>query len=125
MAPHMDPVAATGSRLYHDAIMAAARELGHSFTTSDFLMLVGHPWPVNRTALQEHISSSGDVEAFRSAWHRHYQGMRASLALKAGVMELLDRLGELGLPRAVCTASSREDVEHRFELHGLTHRSTP
>jgi hypothetical protein len=50
---------------------------------------------VNRATLQEHIGRDGDIEVFRVAWTHHYQGMRNLLALKAGVIELLDRLDEL------------------------------
>ena len=118
----MDGLLFDSEALYHDAILAAARELGHPFTTADFLLLVGRPWPVNRAALQEHIGPAGDVEAFRAAWSRHYEGMRGALALKPGAVELLDRLDALGLPRAICTSSSHEDVQHNLALHGLTDR---
>jgi HAD superfamily hydrolase (TIGR01509 family) len=118
----MDGLLFDSETLYHDAILAAAQELGHSFTTEDFLKLVGRPWLVNRAALQEHIGPEGDIEAFRAAWTRHYLGMRSLLSLKAGVVELLDRLDELGLPRAICTSSGREEVEHNLALHGLVHR---
>ncbi|MCI0755470.1 HAD family phosphatase [Roseomonas vastitatis] len=118
----MDGLLFDSETLYHDAILAAAQELGHSFTTADFLKLVGRPWGVNRLALQEHIGPDGDVEAFHAAWTHHYQGMRSLLALKAGVVELLDRLDELGLPRAICTSSSREEVDHNLALHGLACR---
>jgi HAD superfamily hydrolase (TIGR01509 family) len=77
---------------------------------------------VNRIALQEHIGPAHDVEDFRSAWHRHYQVRRISLTLKVGVAELLDRLDELRLPRAICTSSSHEDVRHNLDLHALTGR---
>jgi HAD superfamily hydrolase (TIGR01509 family) len=77
---------------------------------------------VNRIVLQEHIAPAGDIEAFRLAWGRHYKGMRSLLTLKAGVVELLDQLDEMGLPRAICTSSSREEVEHNLLLHALTHR---
>jgi HAD superfamily hydrolase (TIGR01509 family) len=118
----MDGLLFDSEALYQEAILAAARELGHSFTIADFLKLVGRPWPVNRVALQQHIGPSGDVEAFRSAWIRHYELRKPSLALKAGVPELLDRLDELRLPRAICTSSGREEVAHNLELHGLAHR---
>jgi beta-phosphoglucomutase-like phosphatase (HAD superfamily) len=98
----MDGLLFDSELLYHNAIMAAAKELGHSFTTEDFLKLVGRPWPINRAALREHIGPDGDVEAFRTAWACHYQGMRRFLALKTGVVELLDRLDALNVPRGHC-----------------------
>lgn len=118
----MDGLLFDSEALYHDAILAAARELGHRFTTTDFLLLVGRPWPVNRAALQEHIGPAGDVDAFRVAWTRHYERLRGALSLKPGVVELLDRLDVLGLPRAICTSSSHDEVQHNLALHGLIHR---
>lgn len=118
----MDGLLFDSEALYHDAILAAAQELGHNFTTEDFLKLVGRPWPVNRVALQEHIGPGSNIEAFCAAWTRHYQGMRSLLTLKAGVVELLDRLDELSLPRAICTSSSRNEVDHNLALYGLAHR---
>ena len=118
----MDGLLFDSEALYKEAILAAARELGHRFTAEDFLGLVGRPWSANRITLQEHIGPAGDVEAFKSAWTRHYEATRASLGLKAGAAELLDHLDELGLPRAICTSSSHEDVRHNLGLHGLSKR---
>jgi beta-phosphoglucomutase-like phosphatase (HAD superfamily) len=91
----MDGLLFDSEALYRDAIVAAASELGYSFTVEDFLKLVGRPWPVNWVALQEHIGPSGNVDTFRSTWMRRYESMRANLALKVGVRELLSRLDEL------------------------------
>ena len=118
----MDGLLFDSEALYRDAIIAAAGELGHGFTVADFLTLVGRPWSANRVALQEHIGPSGDVDAFRAAWIGHYERTKNRLALKAGAVEMLDRLDELRLPRAICTSSSREDVRHNVELHALGDR---
>lgn len=118
----MDGLLFDSEALYRDAIIAAAGELGHPFTVEDFLTLVGRPWSANRVALQEHIGPTGDLGAFQAAWMRHYEGTKASLALKAGVTEMLDRLDELRLPRAICTSSSHADVEHNLGLHALLGR---
>jgi HAD superfamily hydrolase (TIGR01509 family) len=44
------------------------------------------------------------------------------VALKAGVIELLDHLDALGLPRAVATSSSRDAVDAHLGHHGLLAR---
>ena len=44
------------------------------------------------------------------------------MALKAGVVELLDVLDELGLPRAIATSSPRDHVERHLAHHGLSSR---
>ena len=120
----MDGLLFDSEALYRDAIMAAAVDLGHSFKVGDFLKLVGRPWSANRLALQEHIGPGEDVECFKSAWHARYRSMRSLLTLKPGAVELLDRIDYLGLPKAICTSSSHEDVEHNLDLHGLTGRFT-
>jgi len=118
----MDGLLFDSEALYRGAVMAAAGELGHPFTVEDFLKLVGRPWSVNRVTLQEHIGPGGDLDAFRAAWMRRYERVKATLALKAGVKEILDRLDELRLPRAICTSSSHAAVEHNLSLHALVGR---
>ena len=118
----MDGLLFDSESLYRDAIIAAAGELGHRFTVEDFLKLVGRPWSVNRATLQEQIGPTNDPDAFRAAWMRQYDGMRAALALKVGAMELLDRLNQLQVPCAICTSSSHSDVEHNLTLHTLVGR---
>jgi beta-phosphoglucomutase-like phosphatase (HAD superfamily) len=48
--------------------------------------------------------------------------MRATLALKAGVVALLDWLDERGLARSICTSSTHADVQHNLSLHALSNR---
>ena len=118
----MDGLLFDSEALYRDAFLDAASELGHPLTTEDFLNLVGRSWLVNRVVLQGHIGSFESVEKFRRAWMQHYEGKRPGLPLKAGAVRLLNLLDELRLPRAICTSSSHEDVEHNLSLHGLTSR---
>jgi HAD superfamily hydrolase (TIGR01509 family) len=56
-----------------------------------------------------------DVEAWFAAVsdHAHAQ-MAVDLALKDGVIELLDELDRLGLPRAVATSSSHASVDRQL-----------
>jgi HAD superfamily hydrolase (TIGR01509 family) len=118
----MDGLLFDSERLYRDAIIAAAAELGHPFGINDFLKLVGRPWSVNQVTLQKHIGPTGDLEAFRAAWTRHYESIKGTLSLKTGVIEMLKRLDELRLPRAICTSSSHADVRHNLIMHGLVGR---
>ncbi len=118
----MDGLLFDSEALYRDAIIAAACELGHRFTVEDFLKLVGRPWSANRVTLQDHIGPAGDVDTFWAAWMKKYECMKARLALKAGVIEMLDRLDALRLPRAICTSSSHADVEYNLSLHALVGR---
>lgn len=118
----MDGLLFDSEALFRDAILTAAKELGHSFSVADFLKLVGLPWAVNQVQLQAHIGPDGDLAAFQAAWIRNYDGVRATLALKAGVTEMLALLDQLRLPRAICTSSAHADVEHNLVLHSLQGR---
>ncbi len=118
----MDGLLFDSEALSCNAMLAAARELGHALTAEDFLVLVGRPWAVNRATIQERIGPDGDLDELRATWKRHAREMLPSLALKAGVVELLDWLDTLGVPRAVCTSSSHEDVRRNLGLHGLDGR---
>ncbi len=118
----MDGLLFDSEVLAHNAMMVASEELGYGFTTEDFLTLVGRPVSANRALLQERIGSHDDVEMFDTVWERHFLGMRSTLALKPGAIDLLAWLDELGLPRAICTSSSRRDVHYNLALHNLGDR---
>jgi HAD superfamily hydrolase (TIGR01509 family) len=54
---------------------------------------------------------------------RHFDLMASSrLALKPGVVELLDALDDLRLPRAIATSSAYHTVEHHLTAHNLVGR---
>jgi HAD superfamily hydrolase (TIGR01509 family) len=119
----MDGLLIDSERLFRDAMMGAAVELGHEMTHDFFLTLVGTPWAANVEALLVHYGSTFDTEALRDeTWRRYHAIAQAELTLKAGVVEILDRLDELGLPRAIATSSRRETVEHHLGDHGVLHR---
>jgi len=118
----MDGLLFDSESLYRDAILAAATELDHNFTANDFVKLIGNPWEVNRVTIQDHIGAARSLDEFRNAWMRHYEAMRPRLALKAGVIEILEQLDKLSLPRAICTSSSRGTVIQNLSLHSLVGR---
>jgi HAD superfamily hydrolase (TIGR01509 family) len=53
---------------------------------------------------------------------RFYESAEAEIALKSGVIEILDFLDGAGLPRGVVTSSRRKEVEHHLGAHGLLER---
>jgi HAD superfamily hydrolase (TIGR01509 family) len=118
----MDGLLFDSEALYRDAMIAAAAELGLDFGADDFLQLIGHPWPVVRGLIEDHIGPDRSLDEFQAAWMRHHDMMRPNLALKAGVVEILDELDRLGLKRAICTSSGHASVVHNLTLHGLVGR---
>ncbi len=118
----MDGLLFDSEILSRDAFLSASSEIGRAASEADFLVMVGRPWTINRVYLQDFFGEALDIEAFGAVWRRHYVAGKATLALKAGVVEFLDHLDALKIPRAICTSSVHEDVAFNLALHGLAHR---
>jgi HAD superfamily hydrolase (TIGR01509 family) len=77
----------------------------------------------NRRVMIEQYGESYPADALREAWMRHFRLLvESGLEPKPGVLELLDLLDELGLPRAIATSSSHATVRHHLDVHRLTER---
>ncbi len=109
--------------LYQEAIMAAANDVGQEMTPAIFHSMIGRPWLRTRAFLVEHYGSSFPVDEFRAAWNRHFDVIvETRLAVKPGVLELLDALDALSLPRGIATSSSHKTVQHHLSAHALDGR---
>jgi beta-phosphoglucomutase-like phosphatase (HAD superfamily) len=73
--------------------------------------------------LLSHFGETFPVDAFQETWVRHFWVIAETrLELKPGVLELLDTLDGLRLPRAIATSSSRRTVERHLTAHHLLGR---
>lgn len=116
----MDGLLFDTEALYQEAFIRAASERGYDMPPAVFLGMVGHPWPVNRVQLLDHYGPAFPVDEFGDAVRRHYSLMADTrLTLKPGVLELLDVLDELRLPRAIATSSRHDTVRHHLAAHAL------
>lgn len=119
----MDGLLFDTESVYRDAMMATARDWGLELPNALFLTLVGIPWAANRQQLIDHYGRAFDTEAFRiEATRRFHLIADAEVALKAGVLEILDFLDAAALPRAVATSSMPHTVQHHLGQHGLIER---
>lgn len=119
----MDGLLLDSETLYHAAVVAAAGAIGHDFPKPLFLQMLGMPWADNQHQLIGHFGDDFPMDHFRADASRRFREMAAiEVALKAGVVEILDRLDELALPRAIATSSAHEDVQHHLGAHGLLDR---
>ena len=110
-------------KLYQEAILAAATEVGCEITTASFLRMVGTPWQVTRSRLIDEHGATFPIEELRAAWIRHFDAIVSTrLSLKPGAAELLDTLDELRLPRAIATSSSHKTAQHHLTAHDLVER---
>ena len=108
---------------YRNALMAAGAERGLSMTTSLYDGMLGQPWSGNAQLLRAHYGADFDAESFRPIWLSHFNRLMAQdLRLKPGVVELLDRLDRLELPRVIATSSAHHQVEHHLAGFDLIRR---
>jgi HAD superfamily hydrolase (TIGR01509 family) len=119
----MDGLLFDTETLYQEAALLAATEGGHDIGSGIILHLVGLPWQRGRELLVEHFGAAFPVDDFEAAWLRHFWAIaELRLALKPGVLELLDLLDRLRLPKAIATSSSHRTVQHHLAAHGLAAR---
>jgi HAD superfamily hydrolase (TIGR01509 family) len=119
----MDGLLFDTETLYQEAALLAAAEGGHPATADIFFQLIGVPWTRGRELLLGHFGEDFPVDEFVTVWVRHFEAIAATrLALKPGVVELLDLLDALRLPRAIATSSSHRTVEQHLDAGGLTGR---
>jgi HAD superfamily hydrolase (TIGR01509 family) len=119
----MDGLLFDSEALYQEAVLLAAAEHGREVAPGLFSRTVGLPWAQCRDLLLSHFGEHFPVDDFQATWVRHFWTLAdVRLALKPGVLELLDFLDEFRLPRAIATSSSRRTVERHLTAHNLIDR---
>jgi HAD superfamily hydrolase (TIGR01509 family) len=119
----MDGLLFDTERLYQEAALAAAAELGREMDAAFLRSTAGFPWVVTRGRLIERYGPTFAVDELRSVAQRIFREMiDKHLPLKPGASELLALLDELDIPRAIATTSARATVEHHLGSHGLAAR---
>ena len=119
----MDGLLFDSETLYQEAGVLAAAEAGHLIAVEVLNQTIGLQWSQSRTVILGHLGPDFPVDAFQEAWVRHFWVIAETrLALKPGVLELLDTLDELRLPRAIATSSSHQTVDRHLKAHDLAWR---
>jgi HAD superfamily hydrolase (TIGR01509 family) len=119
----MDGLIFDSEALYQEAMVAVAAEAGVAMTTGLFLHMVGRPWVANRHFLMHHFGPEFAVDSFGAAWSAQFHRMAPTrLALKTGVLDVLDILDAMRLPRAIATSSMRNNVHQHLAAFDLGRR---
>jgi HAD superfamily hydrolase (TIGR01509 family) len=119
----MDGLLINTEVLWRDGMIGAARALGLDLSMDAFRRMIGTPWERTEEILREEFGADFDVKAYLDdAGRRFHDELDLENLLKAGVVELLDRLDALGLPRAIATSSARESVEAHLGPSGVLGR---
>lgn len=110
----MDGLLTDSERIFRDSMFAVTRSCGRDITMEVFLRMVGAPREQNQRVAMEHFGADFDYDGWIQAVNAQaHAQMAVDLQLKAGVIELLDDLDTLGLPRAIATSSSHAAVERQ------------
>jgi beta-phosphoglucomutase-like phosphatase (HAD superfamily) len=105
------------------AMRRAAERIGREMPFSTFQRMVGLQHAASDLILIEHFGDDFDLDGWSSAVSLHFrEELAAGIALKAGVLEILDHLDGCGLPRAIATSSSLESVHHSLGPHSIIDR---
>jgi HAD superfamily hydrolase (TIGR01509 family) len=116
----MDGLLLDTETVYQAAMIEAGRAFDIDFTAATYQSMVGKTNPECAVMLRDLYGPTFPVEAyFARTWSDVEILLEAEVRLKTGVMEILDYLDALGLPRAIATSNSRQAVDRylgRFDL---------
>lgn len=119
----MDGLLFDTESLFFEAMRAAGLEAGHDVPRKLFLSLLGCTREHNYARLREYFGEAVDAEEFHARAREHMlMLLEQQLRLKTGVLEILDLLDGVSMPRAIATSSLRASVDHHLAAFDLSTR---
>lgn len=119
----MDGLLIESEMLYRDSFLAASEEGGHGMKVETYQKVCGSPWDVITGTIFDDYGADFPIDSFRDAWLRHLAVMMAEgVALKPGVVEILDLLDRLEIRRAIATSSQHTSVTRHLGPYDLLKR---
>jgi HAD superfamily hydrolase (TIGR01509 family) len=119
----MDGLLIDSEGLVREGILLAARNLGFEMPVSVCAAMIGLPMERGKAVIREHFGEGFDMAGYVAEEQRVIAGLFAEgVALKAGVVEILDQLDAMALPRAVATSSGRGSVNANLGHNEILHR---
>jgi HAD superfamily hydrolase (TIGR01509 family) len=119
----MDGLLVDTESVYRDAVAAEAAARGYPMPLSLLVQMPGLPEHACDELARSHFGQNVDVSDYSvEVTRRVTKTIKAGVALKGGVIELLDLLDEKGLLRAIVTSSSHKTVEAYLGSTGILPR---
>ena len=119
----MDGLLFDTEALYQQAYVETARLGGYDVPVEVIRLTIGMPWVRGRGLMLEQLGERFPVDEYYARMTDRFATLSATeLRLKPGVLELLDLLDDLDLPRCIATSSAHETVRDHLSAHDLTHR---
>lgn len=121
----MDGLLCDTEVVYRDSMMEEAAAHGRELPFSVIKKMIGLPSIASDAVAAEHFGPGFDMAAWDAGVTARVKvRLDAGVALKAGVIEILDLLDFLRLPRAIATSSSHRSVATHIGHTGITSRFT-
>jgi HAD superfamily hydrolase (TIGR01509 family) len=109
--------------VYRAAMIEAGAMFGITFTGEIYASMVGKTNPESAVLLRGLYGEDFPVQAyFERVWSDVEDLLEAETKLKTGVIEILDYLDDIGLPRAIATSNGIASVEKYLGRFDLLHR---
>ncbi len=119
----MDGLLVDTESVYRDAVAAEAAARGHPMPLSLLLQMPGLPEQACDELARSHFGHKVNISDYSvEVTRRVMESVKAGVALKQGVIELLDLLDQRDLPRAIVTSSSHKTVEAYLGSTGILPR---
>jgi HAD superfamily hydrolase (TIGR01509 family) len=119
----MDGLLFDTEALYQQAFLEAAQLGGYGVPVDVIRQIIGMPWVRGRGLMLQRLGEPFPIDEYYTRMTDRFEVLSASdLRLKPGVLELLDLLDDLDLPRCIATSSSHQTVSDHLSAHDLTHR---
>jgi HAD superfamily hydrolase (TIGR01509 family) len=119
----MDGLIFDTEALYQQAYLEAAVLGGYDVPADVIRQAIGMPWVRGRGTMLQQLGDTFPIDDYYARTTARFVELSASeLRLKPGVIELLDMLDRLDLPRGIATSSAHDTVRDHLSAHALTHR---
>jgi HAD superfamily hydrolase (TIGR01509 family) len=119
----MDGLLFDTEALYQQAFVEAAELGGYDVPVDTIRLAIGMPWVRGRALMLHQLGEPFPIDDYYNRMTDRFVELSATeLRLKPGVLELLDLLDDLDLPRCIATSSGHETVRDHLSAHNLTHR---
>ena len=119
----MDGLLVDTEVLVRDVMLQAAPTFGAELPLEVFLQMVGLPSADSDAIALAHFGDAFPLDAyFEEVARRVHAVCEVGVAVKAGVVELLDHLDVVAIPRAIATSSSHATVRRTLTPSGLIPR---
>jgi HAD superfamily hydrolase (TIGR01509 family) len=119
----MDGLLVDTETLVRDVMLEAAPAFGGELPLEVFLQMVGLPSVDSDAIALAHFGDAFPLEAYYEEVARRVHAVcEMGVALKAGVVELLDHLEAADIPRAIATSSGHATVTRTLTPSGLIPR---